>query len=114
MLAPIAGPIEVRVSLWRCNVIPGRRLGAARRRGQTFFRREDGNWGLINLQKSTSSTRQLIRFTVNVGIFSERIGSAYRAPSGGPPRERLCHYRERIGYLLPVRQDYWWTIDASA
>ena len=81
-----------------------------RRRGQTFYRRTDGNWGLINLQKSTSSTRHLVRFTINVGIFSERIGSPYRAPSGGPPSIWICHYHERIGFLLPVRQDHWWSI----
>lgn len=67
---------------------------------------------MINLQKRTGSTRQFVRFTINLGIFSERISSPFRAPSGGPPSIWICHVRERIGFLLPVRQDCWWEIDA--
>src|SRR5262245_58044507 len=89
-----------------------RQHGFARRR-QTFFRHEHGNWGIVNFQKSMYSTGHEVRFTINLGIFSQRIGSPFRAPGGGVPSISICHWSQRIGRLLPDRQDHWWTISGA-
>jgi hypothetical protein len=55
----------------------------------------------------------MVRFTSNLGIFSERIGEPCWASGSRPPAEPGCHFRERIGYLLPQRQDHWWTLNRT-
>ena len=54
------------------------------RRGQNFYTRRAGNWGVINFQKSQSSTREKVKFYVNLGIYSLqwKLSSALRRVSG--------------------------------
>ncbi|MBI3969133.1 MAG: DUF4304 domain-containing protein [Chloroflexi bacterium] len=47
-------------------------LGFAKR-GQNFFLNAHGNWGVVNFQRSTSPTKDRIRFTVNLDIASSRL-----------------------------------------
>ena len=84
------------------------------RRGQNFYVRRDGNWGLMNFQKSQSSTKDRVAFTVNLGVYSQVLARFYyKWKEGSPPKESACHWRERVGFLLPENQDHWWVIDAS-
>jgi hypothetical protein len=85
-----------------------------RRRGQNFYIRRDGNWGVINFQKSQGSTKDKVTFTVNLGIYSEVLARFYyKWREGTPPTESACHWRERVGFLLPENQDHWWVIDET-
>lgn len=86
-----------------------RDLGFSRERN-TFRRSDRGNTALIQVQKSSKSERTRVSFTVNLGVFSAA------ATTGDPPRRPSledCHWRERIGFLLPGRRDTWWEVDAT-
>ena len=84
------------------------------RSGQGFYLGVSGNWGVINFQRSTSSTRDAVRFTINLGVSSARL-TRYLSPAqeGRKPSIWDRHWRERIGWLLPARQDVWRTVDGT-
>lgn len=80
----------------------------------TFRKRQDRNWGIINFQKSVSSNRFGIRFTVNLGVYSQTIAEflepLWGIKSSPKPIEMDCHWRRRIGSLLSAPGDHWWNI----
>src|SRR5579862_3760698 len=98
----------VREHMW-----PFLRVRGFKRSKYNFHRQVESNWQVINLQKSTSSDANHVRFTVNlgVGIDALRRGVHDWAPSARP-REPQCHLRQRIGFLLR-QEDTWWNIDPS-
>jgi hypothetical protein len=87
------------------------------REDKTWYLRRTENWGIVAFQSSTSSTKDRIRFTANVGINSRILAdfwspNASRRPNGRPSGGQY-HWEHRIGELLPQRQDTWWTISAG-
>jgi hypothetical protein len=81
-------------------------------RGQTLHRRKGANWQVVNFQKSVASSAQRVVFTINVGIVSARLTAFFsRKNVNKKPTSDDCHWRKRIGYLLPTQQDVWWTLD---
>lgn len=55
-----------------------------------------------------------IRFTVNIGISVDALRDVAAAAGGpssseAPPSEK-CHWRQRIGRLLPAQSDVWWSV----
>jgi len=81
------------------------------KQSRTFRRRRADVWHLLNFQKSTSSTRAAVKFTVNVCVASDRLRGVSWLPEGTkPPAERECHVRARIGSLVPERTDLWWRL----
>ncbi len=75
------------------------------RKAGTLFSADRGEVvHLIQLQSSQKSTAQQILVTVNVGVFVPRLGPA----TPGIPQS---HWRQRIGSLMPERQDKWWSIN---
>lgn len=84
------------------------------RRGQNFYTRRDGNWGVINFQKSQSSSKNKVTFTLNLGTYSQVLAKFYyKWKEGTPPTEPECHWRKRVGLLLPGNKDHWWVIDET-
>jgi hypothetical protein len=82
------------------------------RKGRTLFHRQDANWALINLQRSRRNTVDLVKFTVNLGVLSTRLAAFFAdTPPGKRPSVWDCHWRQRIGWLLPQNRDVWWSID---
>lgn len=64
------------------------------------------------MQKSRSSTSSIVTFTLNVGICSAMLREKFGVGSlSGKPTIEDCHWRQRIGFLLPQKQDQWWTLD---
>jgi hypothetical protein len=83
------------------------------RKGKTFYHQEQGNWGLVDFQKSTKSTADQVLFTVNLGVASTRLLRFYAGGQDvGTPALDQCHWRQRIGALLPHPEDKWWPIRA--
>ena len=79
------------------------------RRGQNFYTRRDGNWGVINFQKSQSSTRENVKFYVNLGIYSQVLAKFFsKWKEGSAPTESACHWRKRVE---PGNRMHWWVID---
>jgi hypothetical protein len=67
--------------------------------------------GIIGFQRSTSSTRDVLKFSVNVGVICGPLL---------PQRVKLndasvwdAHVRQRLGYLSERQTDHWWTVDDS-
>jgi uncharacterized protein DUF4304 len=85
------------------------------RKGQSFYLYRHANWGIVNFQKSTGSTREKILFTINLGVASTRLLEFFESGRFSDRRPNIwdCHWHERIGSLLPGRQDTWWSIDAT-
>jgi len=82
------------------------------RRGYSFVKRRNGNILLVEFQVwKERSTRDEVVFTVNLGVLSRRLFwlSENRDPPKRPAIDH-CHWRERLGFLLPERQDRWWSV----
>lgn len=86
------------------------------KKGDTFYTYKNNNWGLINFQKSKISTREMISFTINMGICSSALRKTvdYYPEKGTKPEIESCHWNARIGSFMKGRPDFWWSISASS
>lgn len=82
------------------------------RKGNTFYLSRSGNWAILNFQKSKTQTHGQISFTINIGILSSKVREFLANDTTPFPRLDLddCHWKKRIGHMLPQKQDYWWNI----
>ncbi|HJW50285.1 MAG TPA: DUF4304 domain-containing protein [Candidatus Limnocylindria bacterium] len=98
---------------------------------QSFVLRSDTHWALVGFQKSRDRYADSVKFTVNVTVVAREIWKVWREASPhlparphanvsyGPgsrqldPDVRAAYSWERIGVLMPVRNDYWWEIRAD-
>lgn len=82
------------------------------RKGNSFHVLRQGNWGLINFQKSRKSNAFTIIFTINIGVCSKKLLKFFTTEQvDKPPSIEDCQWRERLGFLLSEQQDKWWTVD---
>lgn len=79
-----------------------------KKRKSTFYIKNEGNFGLIDFQKSRDSTDNEIKFTINLGIYSVSIGEALQDDGNIIPEIDDCHWKQRIGFLFSNRNDHWW------
>jgi len=82
------------------------------KRGHIFVCVSAGNWAVIEYQKSQKSSAEAVVFTANVGVVSQRLARFFSSPMEPkkPPASSEWHWRQRLGFLLPQRQDIWWTL----
>jgi len=99
--------------LLRRRVAPVLRAQGYAGSGQDFHRTIDGNWAAINVQRDRYSTSAEVPFTINLGTASVVVRKEDGHPPDEPAREVECHWRFRVGELLPGRTDTWWTVRAS-
>jgi len=85
-----------------------------RRNSQNFVIETSESWGIINFQKSLHSSANEKRFTVNLAIAAKRILRFGGETDQKPPLYYACHWRIRIGNLVPGRGDRWWTLTDEA
>ena len=85
-----------------------------RRNGNSFHVHEGNNWGIVNFQKSSKSTPDLLLFTVNVGTASGVLLKFSGFPKSEVPGIDQCHWRKRLGFFFVEPSDTWWRIDATA
>lgn len=82
------------------------------KKGNSFFKSAEGNWGIINFQKSQSSGSSSQEFTINLGVFSMTLWAFYNQEVLlKKPNIEDCHWRKRIGFVLPDEIDRWWKIE---
>ena len=82
------------------------------KKGDTFLVNKSNNWGLIDFQKSRSSNKDHILFTINLGVVSTSIRQALSGiTSSEKPSIMDCHWNKRIGFLLEQKKDFWWEIN---
>jgi hypothetical protein len=80
-----------------------------KRAGSTFYLDRGASVGLIDFQKGKSTKEELI-FTVNLGVYVRPVAKLFH-PADVKDRPDIwdCHWRIRLGYLLPEQGDKWWS-----
>ncbi|MGH1488593.1 MAG: DUF4304 domain-containing protein [Acidimicrobiales bacterium] len=93
---------------------------------QAGFKRSGRNWHqshersvvVVNVQASAFNTPEQTRFTINLGVWFPEL--AEFQPANLQPSNRLrptephCHFRQRVGGLLPGGLDRWWELGSVA
>lgn len=77
--------------------------------------KKEENWEVISFQRSASKNSKIeIYFTINLGICSVLIRSFLEHSNDHRPNDiEDCHWRKRIGFYMPSKQDFWWRINDS-
>jgi hypothetical protein len=84
------------------------------RKGNTFYKVSDKNYGIINLQKSRDSTKEVIKFTINFGAYSDVLGRLqYGYSDSVKPGVDQCQWEARVGQFMSGSPDYWWYLKVS-
>lgn len=89
-----------------------------KKRGNHFFKNNGEIGYCVNIQNDKWNDANKIRFTLNVGIFTEVFWLECEdlKNTGIIPtflKEYECAIRERIGGLLPVKKDKWYSITSG-
>ncbi len=115
---------ETYQAMVREHVTPRLRELGFRGSGSVYSLPDDRAWRLLGFQRSVSSSRQLVRFTVNLTLADK---AAWRAllPThpwiGSRPTGNVGDYGlppdvvevARIGSLIPGEDDVWWELHVS-
>ncbi|MBL0739910.1 DUF4304 domain-containing protein [Chryseolinea lacunae] len=80
------------------------------RKGNKFYITKENNCAIIDFQKERGHEPGERTFTINIYIGSERVANFFGSSVKGTPGVELCHWDERVGYLLPQNKDVWWRI----
>ena len=81
------------------------------RKAGTFTRKSGDQFHFINVQSSMSTTAHLLKFTINLSIYSEAINQLFEPGDDIGCRGWLDnHWQRRIGSLNGGTQDLWWTV----
>lgn len=84
-----------------------------RRRGQTFSRESSEAFEIVNVQKSTDSTHEAAKLTVNLGVYYKIVDDLFGRPPQTKPMHYDCQYQTRLGRLLEPPEDRWWTMSSD-
>lgn len=97
-------------SMVKDHLAPLLKAAGFKKQGLNFRRRwgEDGTggWHVINIQKSQWGNRDLVNFTVNLGLACDLYTRYQGRDPVKPPTQPECCWRERIGFLMPERHDH--------
>lgn len=99
------------------GLIPILKINGFKRQGHNFYKSLDDISHTINIQKDKWSTKDEIKFTFNVGIFSNKYWlSEFDFDNTGfiPafPKESESIIRKRIGELK-FGDDYWYSVESQ-
>lgn len=98
--------------LKRCLAMRLARCGFASK-GDIIWRKANDTVVVIEIQRDLKHhTKEEARFTVNVAISVDALRSVKSADpsSSDVPIPERCHWRQRLGRLLPAQSDTWWTV----
>lgn len=110
-------------SMIRDEIAPALRTLGFRGSGAVYELPDEHFWRLVGFQKSRSSDRSEVRFTVNLTRADRMrwLAALESNPWLGPKPSGNADYGlpdvvevTRLGQLMPGRQDVWWTVGASA
>ncbi len=80
------------------------------KKGDCFYLNKSDNWAVVDFQKSKGNSKQDILFTINLGISSTILRSFAKDDLSIKPKIEDCHWRKRIGFIMPEKKDRWWNI----
>jgi hypothetical protein len=75
---------------------------AYRRKGNNFYKPEDGLIYLINFQKSAFNRGEFLCFYINCGIYSPEYADRMGNEPLDFPKETDCHWRSRIEEIAAI------------
>lgn len=81
-------------------------------KGNTFILYNNEILKLLHFQKSYKSSVNEIIFTINIGIASFILFKFFSYNIVKPKIED-CHWRQRLGFFLPKKNDLWWKINGE-
>lgn len=90
-----------------------------KKRGNHFFKRNCSVGYCVNIQNDKWNNTHQIRFTLNLGIFTDSFWLEHYDYNGSGiapyfPKVYDCAVRERIGSLLPTNEDRWYNITSDS
>jgi len=81
-----------------------------KRKGHTLVRNQDDLIQFVNVQSSTTSRADRVKFTVNLAVYSESVNQLFDPGDDIGCRGWLDnHWETRLGYLSEVKGDFWWS-----
>ncbi len=83
------------------------------KKGATFIADRGDAVLLVSLQSSSSTSEAKLKATVNLGVFSKTLAETLGVPTT-TNSVWDAHWQQRIGFLLPERNDKWWTVGSDA
>lgn len=93
--------------------LPLKQMGFIRN-GNSFYLQAHTNFGIINFQKSRESTKEVVKFTINFGVYSDVLGRLlYGYNNTLKPVVDQCHWQARVGSFMAGSPDFWWVIKES-
>lgn len=87
-----------------------------KKRGNHFFKRNGEIGYCVNIQNDKWNNADEIRFTLNLGIYTERFWHEHYKHTGVAPsfpKEYECFVRKRIGRIMPTNEDRWYSITSD-
>jgi len=83
------------------------------KKGNNFYLKAGKNYGVVNFQKSRDCTKEVIKFTINFGVYSDVLGQAldFAYNNLTKPDVWQCQWRSRVGSFMPGSPDYWWKVN---
>jgi hypothetical protein len=114
---------ETFLTIMREQIAPGLRAVGFRGSGSVYTLLDDRVWRLLGFQRSRSSDRRRVRFTVNLTA-ADRVGweaarqvepwlGARPSGNGNYLLSPDVFSFTRIGLLMPSHQDLWWDVNAE-
>jgi len=84
------------------------------KKANNFYLEADKYYGVVNFQKSRDSTKEVVLFTINLGVYSNVLGRLQYGHSDSlKPEVEQCHWQSRVGSFMPGSPDYWWEVTIS-
>lgn len=85
-----------------------------KRKGPIIFTRTHDNFGVLHFQSSSASSKTEIVFTLNIGVIIGKLeGPREYNHLLKHPSTIHAQIRERIGHLLPQKEDTWWKVSGA-
>lgn len=82
--------------------------------GNNFRLYNSNGWGkIVNIQKSSFSDKNAIRFTVNTGLYLVKADRMFESAREERFLEPDCLIRKRIGKLNGLQKDLWYNLTES-
>jgi hypothetical protein len=82
-------------------------------KGKTLYRQYRDAIQLINFQGSQSNTADVLKFTVNLGIYLQPL-AILDEDSETTTNILNAHWSRRIGSYRDDGVDYWWTVQSDS
>jgi hypothetical protein len=69
---------------------------------------------LVNFQSSQWNMGDKGTFTVNLGVYHRDLAALHDVlPVRESPLVQHCAIQQRLGFLMPIARDFWWSIDSK-